>query len=204
MDIPTDQPPSFYFNGVKLPGWTSQWHLCQLDFHSGELWDEFVDLPHIWHLQCRLDHVGSVESEDPVIFRICAQEMLLRMISDRDGMLSKIAATCTGHSAEVIYEEMTDGIGEMLRHAAADEFAFWTNGGEGDLAALQDTIARYQLPKDHPLYREAPHVIQRASEQRSRISSQLSEMRSISSNGSLDKRLRTLINQLPSVQSKEH
>ncbi|MDB6079767.1 MAG: hypothetical protein JWO82_3514 [Akkermansiaceae bacterium] len=64
----------FYFNGRELSPWASQWHLLSLPFSESQTddWDEFISHRHIWHLQCRLDHTGVVESEDPLIFRICA------------------------------------------------------------------------------------------------------------------------------------
>lgn len=76
----SDFPERFFFNGEELPRWSSRWHLLPLgeflSFRGDDDWDEFIGHRHIWHLQCRLDHDGVIESEDPLIFRICAQEVL--------------------------------------------------------------------------------------------------------------------------------
>ncbi len=196
MNTPVGKPPYFFFNGRELPAWSAQWHLCGMDFSSGDTWDEFIGLQHLWHLECRIGHWGVIESEDPTIFRICAQEMLLRMISDRDAVLSRISEAAPGHSAEGIYAEIAEGIGMMLSLTLDDGHAFWTSGDDGSLASLSEFISRNQLPQGNPMYLEAPHVSQRRAEQHLRLSSQLKEMRAIVNGGLHGKRLRSIINQL--------
>jgi hypothetical protein len=76
----------------ELPKWSAQWHLCDLGVILNGFeddWDEFIGYKHIWHLRCRLDHVGVVESEDPEIFRVCVQEVLLRLIQHREKVLDE-------------------------------------------------------------------------------------------------------------------
>jgi hypothetical protein len=95
----SDVPYPFFFNGKELPRWSAQWHLCSLgdllnDFADdpGTGWDEFVGFQHIWHLQCRIDHVGSIDSEDPAIFHVCAQEVLRVMLLNRHQVIRSIGA----------------------------------------------------------------------------------------------------------------
>ena len=99
-----DWPYTFYFNGQELPKWSAQWHLCDLGvFLNGfeDDWDEFISYKHIWQLQCRLDHVGVVESEDPGIFRVCVQEVLLRLIQHREDVLERIRVSTSSAGGAV-------------------------------------------------------------------------------------------------------
>ena len=114
----SDWPHTFYFNGHELPKWSAQWHLCSLgDFLNDfdDDWDEFIGYKHIWHLQCRLDHVGTIESEDPLILRVCAQEVLLKLISQREGILERIRGLAPPEcSPSEIFQGLTAGIARMI------------------------------------------------------------------------------------------
>ncbi|MBK1883129.1 hypothetical protein JIN85_11925 [Luteolibacter pohnpeiensis] len=197
MTDPTpDWPLPFYFNGYEMPKWTAQWHLCSLGEylnHFRDEWDEFVGFQHIWQLQCRLDHEKTVESEDPLIFQIFAQQVLICLIENRPAILEQITnATHSETSAEEVYHGLISGIGAMLDHVKTDGFAYWTSGNDDDLAELRSLIQHHQSPDGL----EPPHAIQRRSEQERRIQSQQKELRYLAQSGLLDKPLRKIANQV--------
>ena len=198
MDIPLDSdwPLPFHFNGQTLPKWSAQWHLCSLgDFLNGfrDDWDEFIGYKQIRHLQCRLDHTGTVESEDPPIFRICALEVLSCLISHQSDIMANLAAAAPEHSSAGIYQGLTDGLERMLHLTHSHGFSFWTSGGSQELAMLRDFMKSHQASD----VSSAPHLVQRKSEQDSRTRFQLTRLRHLSQSRTLDKRLRTIIHQLP-------
>ena len=192
-------PGSFYFNGRELPKWSAQWHLCSLgdflnEFQDG--WDEFIGLRHVWHLQCRIDHQATIESEDPGIFQICAHQVLLCLISNQAEIIANISeAAPDGCSAIEIYEGLTTGLAAMLQLTHSCGFAFWTNGDSEDLASLNVQILKYQ----NSVSFEPPHLLQRRTEQAARIRFQQSELRNLAQSGKLEKQLRSIVNQLPVI-----
>jgi len=190
--------PDFYFNGQELSKWTGRWHLCALtesleDYQDD--WDEFIGLKHIWHLQCRLDHVGVIESEDPLIHRICVQQVLLILLRHRDEVAAGMreALDCDVNADEVL-DGLIDGAAQMIRLSHRDQFAIWTNGNEEDHARLLGFISRFRAD---PRAITLPHVQQRIDEMRLRSCLQISELRKLAQSGILKKSYRTLICQLP-------
>ena len=197
----SDWPYTFYFNGHKFPKWSAQWHLCALgDFLNdfADDWDEFIGYGHIWHLQCRLDHVGIVESEDPLILRVCAQEVLLKLVTHRDDVLDRIQASSLADSSrDDVFGGIIDGLARMISISNQDGYAFWISGYEADQERLRDYISRFSRSVTTPDAIEPPHISQRRSELHLRSRSQIKDLRILAQNGTLDKRLRTLVNQLP-------
>ena len=206
-DLNSDAPYLFFFNSEQLSRWAGQWHLCSLgeflndfidDPESG--WDEFVGYQHIWHLQCRINHEGSIDSEDPTIFHVCAQEVLRVMLLNQDRIIESIKSNIEEDiSAQDVFIQIVTGVAEMIK--LCDEYgcAFWASGHESDRQRVVDWMRWCELPSDHTDFQVAPHIQQRRSEQASRASFQLSDLRSLAQNGLLDKRLRTVINQLPKL-----
>lgn len=200
-------PPAFYFNGESLPCWSAQWHLCSLggflnDFADEPTkgWDEFIGYRHIWHLQCRIDHVGAVESEDPLIFRVCAQEVLRVMLANHAAIMNRINAGETGDSPpDLVFSQMADGIARMITLCAQDSHAFWTSGTEVDRQSLLERIRRSTLGPSAPDFCEAPHLEQRRSEAIHRSSSQISALNSLAQNGTLPRNLRRIARQIPPI-----
>ncbi|MFM2168628.1 MAG: hypothetical protein RIS79_2999 [Verrucomicrobiota bacterium] len=196
----SDRTCSFYFNGHELSEWAAHWHVCDLDiFLNGyrDDWDEFVGYQHIWHLQNRLDHVGVVESEDPLIFRVCAQEVLLALIRNREAVVGRIReAVSDGTSAPEVLDELIDGIARMIELVHRDGIAVWTSGSVADLDRLNGVILCHREATGGPSA-ELPHIRQRRAELSHRCGFQLKDLRSIAQSGTLDKRLRRVVNQLP-------
>jgi len=197
----SDWPYKFYLNGNELPKWTAQWHLCALgdflnDFEDG--WEEFIGYRHIWHLQCRLDHVGVIESEDPLILRVCAQEVLLKLVSHSGDVLARIETSApAGSSPDEIFDGITEGLARMIFLADQDGFAIWTSGYEADQERLKDYISEVRIATPCPDGAELPHLAQRRSELNLRSRFQINALRILAEKRALGKRLRTIVNQLP-------
>ncbi|GEP45122.1 hypothetical protein [Brevifollis gellanilyticus] len=198
-------PYPFFFNGEELPRWSAQWHLCSLgdllnNFVDDPItgWDEFVGYQHIWHLQCRIDHVGSIDSEDPGVFHVCAQEVLRVMLLHRDHVIRSIEAKGINNIAtDEIYVQIVAGTARMIELCARDGSAFWTSGSEEDRTRVLNWMQWSALPPGDPDYRESPHLAQRRAEQILRTRSQLSDLRTLAQTESLEKPLRQIISQLP-------
>ena len=195
-------PYQFFFNGVELSKWSAHWHLCGLGEHLNgyeDDWDEFVSYRHIWHLRCRLDHVGITESEDPLIFRICAQEVLRVLLEKRDEMIRSIEESKESWPdqsvpAEEIYLGIAEGLVRMLQFCERDGFAFWTNGYANDGERLNDELRCYRLGETHPDYFAPPHVAQRRGEQKLRLGFQQNALRSLIASTDLPKEVTQLLN----------
>lgn len=206
----SEVPFPFYFNGEALPRWAPHWHICPIgDFLNHFVddpengWDEFVGFRHIWHLQCRLDHVGNIESEDPLIFHVCAQEVLKVMLFNQSRMIDSIRSHDTGEdTSENVFLQMIEGIGKMLELCIRDGCAFWTSGHENDRQHLIERMRRSRLPSEDPEYLQSPHQQKLLAEQILRARFQLTDLRNLAQSGILNKRLRQLVNQLPKLKDK--
>src|SRR5687768_10178719 len=64
-----DSPWTFYFNGEAMPKWTSTWLVIPNDHREGEDNDWIEDL--YWRIWCRIDHLGSIETENSDLLRGC-------------------------------------------------------------------------------------------------------------------------------------
>jgi hypothetical protein len=197
----TDWPYSFYFNGQELPKWSSQWHLCSLSRFLNnfeDAWDEWIGHKHIWFLQNRLDHLGTIESEDPLILRVCAQEVLLALIKNQNEVVDQIQEALPGDQlASEVYIGITDGIARMIELSHQDCLALWTNGYRADNEQLTSFISSIPSRGNRSDSAALPHTLQRRSELEQRSRFQLSDLRTAGQSGKLDKRLRKLVHQLP-------
>jgi hypothetical protein len=196
-----DWPYSFYFNGHLLPKWSAQWHLCDLgSFLNGfqDEWDEFIGYKHIWHLQCRLNHVGSIESEDPAIFRVCVREVLLQLMRNNGEVLERLRMLPSlRDSPEKIFHGLVEGAARMLELCRQEGRAFWTSGYPADQEFLREFMSGWTKEEARPNSLVPPHVLQRRRELESRAGFQLKALRTLAQSGTLEKRLRQIVNQLP-------
>ncbi len=196
-----NEPASFYFNGRKLPKWSSQWHLCGLnELLNGfeDDWDEFIGYKHIWHLQCRLDHQGVIESEDPAILRVCAQEVLIKLISQFDWVTQEVSNKldlCA--PASEIVEGVISGISRMITLSANYNLSLWTNGSEIELNSLREYMSCYQASIKDCDQVDLPHITERRSEIARRAHFQLKELRTLAQTQQTGKEFRRMIYGLP-------
>lgn len=132
-------------------------------------WDEFIGYQHIWQLQCRIDNVGVIESEDPQIFQICAQEVACKILENSDSVIDFIGKNeSIDDDPKHVYENILIGISMMISSIMKDNVSFWVNGFEEDRVYLENELNRFKRFKveDLPF---APHQLQRKKEQERRI-----------------------------------
>lgn len=189
------QPSSFYFNGKELPKWSAHWHLCSFDeFLNGfeDDWDEFIGYKHIRLLQCRLDHSGKIESEEPLILKVCGLQVLQTMLAHTDEIHERIKqGVPSEYSAPDLFYNIAEGISKMISLSHQDGFAFWTNGCENDLKRLNSYISRFRNNSPDTEGIEPPHILERRSELTLRSRNQLTILRQTGQEGTLNKQLRS-------------
>jgi len=186
----TDFPYNFYFNGKAMPKWSAQWNWV---FHKSyyaipdKLWNEFIDINHLWLLSCRIDHIGVVESEDVDIFILCAQAVLEEILSNKDEMRIQLNDLYKNYNANEVFSGIRDGLFEMLRLSYLDKIAFWTTGYQEDLNNLVDYIKKSKLSPSDPEYLEPPHIIYRRNQLFNRRTYQLKSFARLSKSKEFDK-----------------
>jgi hypothetical protein len=108
----------------------------------------------------RLDHLESVESEDPLLFQVCISEALKFFLEEKQRALRKLrhCSQMYGVTGRALYRDAVDGMIRMLELVERDHLAFWVNGDEESCQRLVDVMRRHRLPREHPDYQEATHV----------------------------------------------
>ena len=147
-------PWTFYFNGVALPKWGACWAMAGLHGFNEPDWGSDVGPRELYILQCRIDHVGVVESADPDIFRYAVQEVLCILLEKRDAVFEKLE-----HSAKLerswsfpadpaeIYEGLLEAAFQMREMTIRDRQAFWTNGYEADRLMLIEAAGKHLIAR---------------------------------------------------------
>src|SRR5476651_1651379 len=96
IDYPdSDFPWTFYFNGEAMPRWGQCWMSCGMQRRASDEWDasgDPISAHFLWTLWCRIDHVGVIESEDVLRFRVSVR-MILKVILQHQMELEKEAET---------------------------------------------------------------------------------------------------------------
>src|SRR5690606_21381082 len=131
------------------------------------------------------------------------QDVLLRLITHRVDVITRLETSApAGSSASEIFEGITEGIGRMILIADHDGSAIWTSGSEADKERLKNCISevRFTAPSQDAF--GFPHLSQRRAEMFLRSRSQINSLRGLAEKGTLCKRLRTLLNQLPNLTER--
>jgi len=201
----SDYPWTFYFNGVAMPRWSQCWRLSkllELSRSSIEKWGERIAYRDLWLLECRIDHVGVVESEDAMRFQVLGLHLLNTLLNqERDVLASlKDPPSSAGISHQDVYAGIRDGLFEMVKSAGREHLAFWTTGYEADRVALVEIMRRHSLPPGNPDFLEASHVARERREAESRYDSLRKELIAKIHKSTLFKELRTRIHELPRLQ----
>lgn len=197
-----DSPWRFYFNGVELPKWSATWCSASLLERARALmenWDERIGWSDLWILYCRIDHVGIVESEDPLRFCVCASVLLEVLLSEESSLISELVAFAQERNttAEEVFSGLRDGLFQMLELATCDQIAFWTTGYEHDRVKLAETVRRHRLPVSHPDYLEAPHVKADRREAVLRLAFLRKDLRDLAFKRDFPKKISSFIHNLP-------
>lgn len=200
-DHDLDWPWTLYFNGEAVPRWTNCWNLCQLPDSSSELFTEhtwIVDYSDFVRLCNRMDLAHTIDSEDPVVFRIQSLSLLvllLRHVTHIQAALAPFAAEM-GTTVNTIIEGIRDGVAMMHHLTVRDRFAFWTVGYEGDRVELVEAISH-----SHPTPPEdcvaPPHIRERNRGAEDRIHSLRCELLDLLQAGHYPKDFRRFIHELP-------
>lgn len=187
MTEPPSSPGTLFFNGEPMPKWSHGWHwLPRLErcYETMDAWDELVGPAHLWQLICRIDHVGTVESEDPAVFRICCLALLGFIVREREAIVVEMAADSAIDEGEPgpIVDGIRDGLVAMNQRVVADQIAFWTSGDEIDREILLDAMRRTRLPRTDPGWFEPPHLRSWRSQTGDRVATLEEEIAALTAN----------------------
>jgi hypothetical protein len=165
-DHDLDWPWTLYFNGEAVPRWANCWNLCELPESSRDL---FVDYPWLADRQdferlCnRMDLAHTVDSEDPVLFRILSLSLLVSLLRHEAAVRAALApsAEAARVPVSIIFEGIRDGAAAMHTLTVRDQFSFWSVGYDDDQTRLAEAIRQSRRPPTHESYVAPPHVLER-------------------------------------------
>jgi hypothetical protein len=157
-----DFPYTFYFNGMSLPRWAQCWYatnLLDLSADALKSWGP-SNFDEADTLTGRLDHVGIVESADPLRFRNIAMQFAVTTLAQRDSVVHSIEPYTIEFQAttEDVFAGIQEGLWHMIELVSRDRVAFWTVGYEADCILIAEAIRRHRLATDHPDFQAAPHL----------------------------------------------
>jgi hypothetical protein len=188
-----DSPWTFYFNGVAMPKWGWCWGAIRLSSFNDpqKAWDWDIGPRDIYILDCRIDHVGTIESADPDVFRYAVQEILCILLDKRKAVFEKLGCiTNFPASPDEIYHDLVEACFQMRELAIRDGRAFWTRGYETDRLRLVEAIRCASLSLDSPDYVPPPHIRSLRSQLASLYRNQAQILHRVASSGGLTKELR--------------
>ena len=154
-------PWTFYFNGIALPKWGACWGMADVcSFNDPrKSWEWDVGPRDIYILDCRIDHVGVVESADPDVFRYAVQEVLCILLDKREAVFEKLRRSWDFPAdLDEIYGGLVEAAFQMRELAVRDGRAFWISGYEAERLRLIEAIRRASLPPGSLDYAPPPHV----------------------------------------------
>lgn len=182
----SDHPWTFYFQGKAMPKWSNCWHWQTI---AESRVGSYVDL-----VITRIDHVGTIESEESENFTIAAQQTLIALIDQKEA-LSPYPAVSVEETQE-IYENLIKGIQEMISISEQHDVVFWTSGYDDDQKMIQDAIARFELGETHADYLEPPHRVRQRNQRLFELNWQRKELRRRIDTIGRDKALKTFLHNL--------
>ena len=190
-----DYPWTFYFNGEEMPRWTSEWLVIPNDHREGEDNDWIEDL--FWRVWCRIDHLGSIETEDSDLLRGCVLQAMRWLVEREKEVRVNISElfervkkrspniSLAEYKTEDVLESLFLGLNKMLDLSHKRKISCWTNGYPKDQQRLVEFMA-----ESHELY---PHQQRRLQELEVRSSGELKRLRQIASTRKLPERIRAAI-----------
>jgi hypothetical protein len=163
---------NFYFNGELMPPYSNMWSWCNFGFvlnHFEDDWDSVVGYKNIWLLKCKIDH-EDVESEDPEVFLVCVQELILAVLQHRDEILNSVSQRANvDMRAEQIVENILAGLKRMRVLCKKLGYAMWVTGDNSAQELLCEYIRRCTSSEIDTERWEFPHVSAAAREVKFRI-----------------------------------
>ena len=200
-DHDLDWPWSLYFNGEAVTRWGNCWNLCELPESSSELFNnhtwiaDYSDFVRLCH---RMDLAHTIDSEDPVVFRILSLSILVLMLRRETEVRVALAplAEEVGTTASIIFDGIRDGVAMMHRLTVRDQFAFWTAGYEEDrLELVEEIIQSRPTPRVENI--APPHIRERNRGAEDRIHSLRCELLDLLRVGHYPKDFRRFIHEIP-------
>jgi hypothetical protein len=188
-------PWNFYFNGVLMPKWGATWWIPDELLRPGEQVEEELGHRDVYSIKCRLEHVGTVESEDLGVFVYGVQE-LLGLYLEHSAEVQAHLRQHPSNPVEEIYTGVVNTAFQMLKLTREKKVAFWTSGYEMDRLRLLDHMERSQLPEHDPRFLLAPHLSDKASHLQSKLKSQRKMLHQLAQSGKFGKEWRHELLQL--------
>ena len=201
-DHDLDWPWTLYFNGEAVPRWANCWNLCPLPKRTSALFIDYpwlVDYSDFVRLRNRMGSAHTVDSEDPVLFRIQCLSFLVLLLRHETHFRAALAprAEEEGTTASTIFEGIRDGLVAMHRLTVRDRFAFWTAGYKRDKTRLVEEIRQSRLPPAPEDYVAPPHIRERNQVAGVRFHSLRCELHDLLRTQHYPKDLRRFIHELP-------
>jgi hypothetical protein len=157
-----------------------------------------VDYSDFVRLCNRMDLAHTIDSEDPVLFRIQSLSLLVLLLRQEKRIRAALVqfAAERGTTANTIFEGIRDGVAAMHRLVVRDQFAFWTVGYEGDGAKLLEAI-RQSPPTPSFSGVVPPHIRNRNRGAEDRLHSLRCELLELVRIGHYPKDFRRFVHELP-------
>ncbi|MFO1488351.1 MAG: hypothetical protein U1F83_04875 [Verrucomicrobiota bacterium] len=185
-----DFPWTFYFNGAAMPKWGWCWSFSKYN-DPQKSWDWDVGPRDIYILECRIDHVGTIESADPDLFRYAVQESLCILLDNKESVFEDLRKTkAFPAKPEEIYEDLVEASFQMRELTIRNQCAFWTRGYESDRLKLMESMRRAFLPAGNPEFEPAPHIRSIKTQLKSIWRGQAKKLHRVAASGGLSKEIR--------------
>ncbi len=215
-DYPESEFPwTFYFNGESLPKWANCWNACDMfDLARKEIddWDQAITSRDLYLLCCRIDHVGTVESEDSARLQLLAMTLIKVMMTSEAAIQADISKWTRESlrdrgaiaDAREIYDGILEGLFKMVQLSERDSASFWTTGYEADRDHLLTFMSRTRLPQDHPEHWDPPHIRRARSDAYSQYERLRKEIISVLHPAGAAKDVRRAVYELPRLREAHH
>lgn len=205
-DHDLDWPWTLYFNGEPVPRWANCWNLCELPESASEVFVDYpwlVDYEDFLRLCNRMDLAHTVDSEDPILFRIYSLSLLVLLLRHEAHVRTSLArfAEEAGTTISTIFEGIRDGVAVMHTLTVRDQFSFWTVGYEEDQTRLAEAIRQSLLPPIPEGYVAPPHIRERNRLANERIHSLRCELLDLLPARQHPKAFRRFVHELPTCVS---
>lgn len=128
----SDCPWTFYFNGEKMPKWTSTWSLIPAELETTDVIDVLCR-----DIYFKIDHLGNIESDDTNVMRLCVNIFLRTLLEKEDAVIDNISRLLSeSEQKENVIANVCIGLQRMLELMKDTKVCLWTNGYSADQARL--------------------------------------------------------------------
>lgn len=173
-----------------MPRWGACWGLAGISgfLKDRDDWDQDFGHRDVWIVDCRIDHVGTVESADPGLFVYVVQEVLLLLLKHSTQVLENLTGGVPDPS--LVHRNLVEAAIEMRRLTLEDGCAFWSSGGEEDRLRCVEWMEKSRLPEGDPRHLKSPHVLSEESALAGRRQVQAKELHRLAQEGRFDREMR--------------